>query len=278
MEPGALTAASTRIRNLESLFGVPLLLRNPRGVNLTPAGHTLAHYARAVFQQIENLRGEFEEHTGGFKGQVRVFATSVALNEFLPQALSSFLIKYPGVNIDVEERLSNEIIRKKGVSQQFLTVWTPCLFGEFVSPLSSLSSRRTCPAEICFPPFRLSKPSGQNYLRLDAWQWVCRQRQGGFAGQRFSLAGERICGGSLITFCSAALTTKSECSSSAITIDIHLLDPDVDRSMAEYEVGNFHQGRNPWKVAEAKVWSILVNPRTLFTCVLIIFYLPSAGL
>jgi DNA-binding transcriptional LysR family regulator len=71
----------------------------------------LAHYARAIFQQIENLRGEFEEHTGGFKGQVRVFATSVALNEFLPQALSSFLIEYPGVNIDVEERLSNEIIR-----------------------------------------------------------------------------------------------------------------------------------------------------------------------
>jgi molybdate transport repressor ModE-like protein len=107
----ALAAASTRIRNLESLFGVPLLLREPRGVNLTPAGHTLAHYARAVFQQIENLRGEFEEHTAGFKGQVRVFSSSIALNEFLPQALSSFLIKYPGVSIDVEERLGNEIIR-----------------------------------------------------------------------------------------------------------------------------------------------------------------------
>ena len=106
----ALAAASTRIRNLESLFGVPLLLRNPRG-DLTPAGHTLAHYARAVFQQIENLRGEFEEHTGGFKGQVRVFSGSIAHNEFLPQALSSFLIEYPGVNIDVEERPSNEIIR-----------------------------------------------------------------------------------------------------------------------------------------------------------------------
>jgi DNA-binding transcriptional LysR family regulator len=85
--------------------------REPRGVNLTPAGHTLAHYARAVFQQIENLRGKFEEHTGGFKGQVRVFSGSLALNEFLPQALSLFLIEYPGVNIDVEERPSNEIIR-----------------------------------------------------------------------------------------------------------------------------------------------------------------------
>ncbi len=44
-----------------------------------------------------------------------------------------------------------------------------------------------------------------------------------------------MCGGSLITSCSAALATKSGFSSSAITIDIHLLDPGVDRSMAELE-------------------------------------------
>src|SRR6266436_5454977 len=37
------------------------------------------------------------------------------------------------------------------------------------------------------------------------------------------------------TSCSASLATKSEFSSSAITIDIHLLDPGVDRSMAELE-------------------------------------------
>ena len=40
------------------------------------------------------------------------------------------------------------------------------------------------------------------------------------------ISGERISGGSLITFCSAALATKSEFWSSAITIDIHLLDLD----------------------------------------------------
>src|SRR6266403_3666039 len=36
-------------------------------------------------------------------------------------------------------------------------------------------------------------------------------------------------------------------------------------------LGNFHQGRNLWKVAEAKVWSFLVSARTFFMCVLIIF-------
>jgi hypothetical protein len=41
---------------------------------------------------------------------------------------------------------------------------------------------------------------------------------------------------------------------------------------------NFHQGRNLWKVAEAKVWSVLVSPRTFFVWVLIIFYLTPVGL
>ena len=50
------------------------------------------------------------------------------------------------------------------------------------------------------------------------------------------ISGERICGDSHITFCSASLATKSEFWSSAITIDIHLLDPGVDRSMAELGV------------------------------------------
>jgi hypothetical protein len=36
-------------------------------------------------------------------------------------------------------------------------------------------------------------------------------------------------------------------------------------------LGNFRQGRNLWKVAEAKVWSFLVSPRTFFMYVLIIF-------
>ncbi len=49
------------------------------------------------------------------------------------------------------------------------------------------------------------------------------------------ISGGRICGGSLTTSGSASLATKSELSLSANTIDIHLLDPDVDRILAEYE-------------------------------------------
>lgn len=107
----ALAAASARIRNLEFVLGVPLFWRERRGIHLTPAGYTLAHHARVVFQQIERLRGEFEEYTGGLRGLVRVFSSTSALSGFLPEALSSFLTAHPGINVDVEERLSYEIIR-----------------------------------------------------------------------------------------------------------------------------------------------------------------------
>jgi hypothetical protein len=40
-------------------------------------------------------------------------------------------------------------------------------------------------------------------------------------------------------FCSAPLATKSEFSSSAITIDIHLFDPDVGRGVAQFKEDPF---------------------------------------
>jgi hypothetical protein len=40
-------------------------------------------------------------------------------------------------------------------------------------------------------------------------------------------------------------------------------------------LGIFHQGGNLWKIAEAKVWSFLVDLPTNFTCVLIVLRYPS---
>jgi hypothetical protein len=49
------------------------------------------------------------------------------------------------------------------------------------------------------------------------------------------ISGERICGGSLNHFLFRGVAHEVRILSSAITIDIHLLDPGVDRSMAEFK-------------------------------------------
>jgi DNA-binding transcriptional LysR family regulator len=106
----ALAAASTRIRNMEKSLGAPLLLRNRQGVVPTPAGRTLLQHARAMLEQAERLREDLSTYTGGLAGQIRILSNTNALTEFLPEALSAFLAEHPQVSIDLEERLSDEIV------------------------------------------------------------------------------------------------------------------------------------------------------------------------
>jgi DNA-binding transcriptional LysR family regulator len=106
----ALAAASTRIRNMEDTLGTPLLNRERHGIQPTPAGRTLVHHARVVLQQTERMRGELAEFASGLKGHIKLMSNTNALTEFLPQPLSAFLAAYPKVNIDLEERLSDEIV------------------------------------------------------------------------------------------------------------------------------------------------------------------------
>jgi DNA-binding transcriptional LysR family regulator len=106
----ALAAASTRIRNMEDTLGAPLLLRGRHGVTPTQAGRTLLQHARAMLAQAERLREDLGAYAGGLAGQVRVLSNTNALTEFLPEALSSFLADHPNVSVDLEERLSDEIV------------------------------------------------------------------------------------------------------------------------------------------------------------------------
>jgi DNA-binding transcriptional LysR family regulator len=106
----ALAAASTRIRNMEQALGAALLVRGRQGVTPTQAGRTLLAHARAILRQAERLREDLGAYSGGLAGQIRVLSNTNALTEFLPEALSSFLAAHPNVSVDLEERLSDEIV------------------------------------------------------------------------------------------------------------------------------------------------------------------------
>ena len=106
----ALAAASTRIRKMELAFGAELLVRGRQGVTPTPAGRTLLQHARAILAQTERLQEDLTPYARGLAGQVRVLSKTNALTEFLPETLSSFLTAYPDISVDLEERLSDEIV------------------------------------------------------------------------------------------------------------------------------------------------------------------------
>ena len=106
----ALGAASTRIRHMEEAFGATLLVRSRQGVTPTQAGRTLLQHARAILRQAARLREDLGAYGGGFAGHVRMLSNTNALTEFLPEALTAFLAAHPQVSVDVEERLSDEIV------------------------------------------------------------------------------------------------------------------------------------------------------------------------
>ncbi|WP_430421647.1 LysR substrate-binding domain-containing protein [Phenylobacterium sp.] len=106
----ALAAASTRIRNMEATLGAALLIRSRQGVTPTAAGRMLLKHARNMLSQAARMREELSAFAGGLSGEVKLLANTNALTEFLPEALSSFLAAHPHMSVDLEERLSDEIV------------------------------------------------------------------------------------------------------------------------------------------------------------------------
>jgi DNA-binding transcriptional LysR family regulator len=95
---------------MEEALGASLLVRGRQGVTPTQAGRTLLQHARSILRQAERLREDLGAYAGGVAGQIRVLSNTNALTEFLPEALSSFLAEHPHVSVDLEERLSDEIV------------------------------------------------------------------------------------------------------------------------------------------------------------------------
>lgn len=106
-----LAAVSRRVKELESALGVQLLYRHARGVTLTPAGHSLMHYARQVMHTLDRLRGEIGEYAIGLTGHVRIHANTAVVTQHLPEELAVFLAEHPQIRIELQEMSSLAIVR-----------------------------------------------------------------------------------------------------------------------------------------------------------------------
>jgi DNA-binding transcriptional LysR family regulator len=106
------SAVSKRLADLEAQVDVALLSRSQRGVRATAAGVALLKHARIILRSYERLQAELGEYAAGASGHVRVLANVSSMVEFLPEALSVFLNANPQIRVDVEERVSVDIVRR----------------------------------------------------------------------------------------------------------------------------------------------------------------------
>jgi DNA-binding transcriptional LysR family regulator len=105
------SAVSKRIADLEESIGTPLLLRHRSGVTPTPAGEALLQHARALLRGVEKMQGELSEYAVGIRGHIHIYASISAIVEFLPEDISAFVTRHDNIKIDMEERVSTQVIR-----------------------------------------------------------------------------------------------------------------------------------------------------------------------
>ena len=106
----ALAAASRRVSQLEDQFGVELLHRSARGVELTPAGEALLFHARQMMERVDQMRAEISDYTMGAKGVVRMQANASALAQYLPEDLAAFSAAHPAIKVSLGEERSSAIV------------------------------------------------------------------------------------------------------------------------------------------------------------------------
>jgi len=107
----SLPSASARIHGMEQGLNLALLERGRRGAEPTEAGRALLHHARAIARQLDDMRADLAQFGSGLQRQVRLLCNTSAMTEFLPEALAGFLASHPQLSIDLEERLSRDIVR-----------------------------------------------------------------------------------------------------------------------------------------------------------------------
>ena len=101
------STVSERITQLEAQVGVPLLVRTTRSVMPTEAGQTLARRLAPLFQEMRAALDDATSSRQEVCGLLRVNVTGAVMVDILPPLLDRFLVRHPGVRVEVvvEDRL-----------------------------------------------------------------------------------------------------------------------------------------------------------------------------
>lgn len=121
----AASAVSKRIHDLELTYGTPLLIRQSKGVALTPAGEALARHARSLVGLVDRIGIDMGSFASGMKGEVRLSANPSAITQFLPEILSGFMARYPDIEIRLEEATTAVSLRllEDGLADLAIVGW-----------------------------------------------------------------------------------------------------------------------------------------------------------
>lgn len=118
---------SRQISTLEKELGSELFHRAHGHISLTAAGDTLLPTARRMLADAEAVRRDMDELAGLRKGRIRLGATPTLCVSLVAEAISSFHQEHPGVELELVEKGSRELIEALGAGELDLALITRTL-------------------------------------------------------------------------------------------------------------------------------------------------------
>src|SRR5882757_2245940 len=102
-------ALSRAVQEIEAELGGPVLDRNRRRVNLTPAGRVLLRETAILFERWEEAMRRVKRTTAGEEGELRLGYIGPPTRPFLGRLLAEFRRRYPRVSVVLEERTPERV-------------------------------------------------------------------------------------------------------------------------------------------------------------------------
>lgn len=105
-------AVTMQIQALEERFGVKLLHRSTKKLELSEAGHCLLPQARKAVELMRETDMKMAKYTEELKGQLQ-FAASLTIGEYvLPRLLGPFLLRFPNLSVSMRVMNTTEIVEE----------------------------------------------------------------------------------------------------------------------------------------------------------------------
>lgn len=102
-------ALSARIRQIEKDFDCQIVIRDTKGITLTPEGELLGRYAQKALLDLQQIKDRIDNVHTDIRGTLRIGCSNIYAKYKLPAILKTFSELHPHVDIHLVTGLSQRI-------------------------------------------------------------------------------------------------------------------------------------------------------------------------
>jgi LysR family hydrogen peroxide-inducible transcriptional activator len=150
---------SEQIRKLEHELGLPLFVRLPRRLVLTPAGEAFRIHAARILEEVDLVQTSIDEVSAQSGQKIRVGVLPTLGSRLFPSVIAEFRRTNPGARIELREEVSSLSV-KHLLTEREIDVGVMRLDGNLASHLEASFFLRE-PLVALVPPGHLLARSGE---------------------------------------------------------------------------------------------------------------------